>query len=120
MSNQFVIQKHTKPGGAHWDLMLQEGDLLQTWRLDKEPKQLPEAQTKAEKIFDHPLKFLTYEGKVNEGRGSVKIADKGTCKITTQSDGKIEMELAGAILKGKFVLIHITENRWQFGSKFIS
>lgn len=120
MSDQFVIQKHTEPGSAHWDLMLQNGDMLQTWRLDKEPKQLLEAQTKAEKIFDHPLRFLTYEGYVNEGKGSVKIADKGTCKITAQSDGKIEMELAGEILKGEFTLTHITENRWQFGGKFIS
>ena len=120
MSNQFVIQKHTKSGDAHWDLMVQNGDFLQTWRLDKNPKQLLNTQTKAEKIFDHPLKFLTYEGKVNEGRGSVKIADKGVCKITAQSDDKIEMELAGAILKGEFVLTHITETSWQFGGKFIS
>ncbi len=117
MSNQFVIQKHTKSGDTHWDLMVQDGDLLQTWRLDKSPKQILNTQAKAEKIFDHPPKFLTYEGKVNEGKGSVKIADKGTCKITDQSDGKIEMELAGEILKGEFTLTRITENRWQFGGK---
>jgi bifunctional non-homologous end joining protein LigD len=120
MSDQFVIQKHTKPGDAHWDLMVQEGDMLQTWRLDKSPKQLLNTQAKAEKIFDHPLKFLTYEGNVNEGKGSVKIADKGICKITAQSDSKIEMELAGAILKGEFILTHIIETSWQFGSKIIS
>ena len=120
MSSQFVIQKHTKSGNTHWDLMVQKGDFLQTWRLDKGPKQIPDTQAKAEKIFDHPLKFLTYEGKVNQGKGSVKIADKGTCEITAQSDGKIEMELAGEILKGEFTLTRITGNRWQFGGKVIS
>ena len=117
MSSQFVIQKHTKSGGTHWDLMVQNGDLLKTWRLDKGPGQLKNAPAKAEKIFDHPLKFLTYEGKVNEGKGSVKIADKGICEITTQSDGKIEMELAGEILKGEFIMTRITEDGWQFGGK---
>jgi len=120
MSNQFVIQKHTKAGGAHWDLMVQDGEMLQTWRLDKSPEKLKNTPTKAEKIFDHPLKFLTYEGPVNNGKGSVKIADKGICEITAQSDDKIEMELAGEILKGEFILTHITENRWQFGGKIIS
>ena len=117
MSSQFVIQKHTKSGGRHWDLMVQDGDLLQTWRLDKSPKQILNTQAKAEKIFDHPPKFLTYEGPVNNGKGSVKIADAGACKITARSDDKIEMELGGAILKGEFILTHITENRWRFGGK---
>ncbi len=120
MSSQFVIQKHTKPGGAHWDLMVQDRDLLQTWRLDKSPKQILNTQAKAEKIFDHPPKFLTYEGPVNNGKGSVKIADAGACKITNQNAKIIEMELAGEILKGEFILTHITENRWQFGGKIIS
>ena len=120
MSEQFVIQKHTSPGDAHWDLMVQDGEMLQTWRLDKGPGQLKNTQANAEKIFDHPLKFLTYEGPVNNGKGSVEIADKGTCEITAQSDGKIEMELAGAILKGEFILTRITENGWRFGGKAIS
>ena len=120
-SQRFVIQKHTKSGSSHWDMMVQKGDFLQTWRLDKEPRQihLQNTPAKAEKIFDHPLKFLTYEGPVNKGKGRVKIADAGTYKIINQDAGKIEMELAGEILKGKFILTHIAENGWELGSKII-
>jgi len=114
-SLQFVIQEHTKGGSTHWDLMLQKEDILETWRLDKEPTQIQNVSAKAEKIFDHPLKFLTYEGAVNKGKGSVKIADAGTYKIINQNDSIIEMELAGQILKGKFTLTHIAENGWEFG-----
>ena len=119
-SRQFVIQKHTKSGSTHWDMMLQKEDVLQTWRLSKEPEQIQNTSAHAGKIFDHPLKFLTYEGLVNKGKGSVQIADAGTYKIITQTNDKIEIQLLGQILKGEFILTRITENGWRFGGKIIS
>jgi hypothetical protein len=113
-NKNFVIQQHTTGSGAHWDFMLQIGDSLQTYRLNKAPQELIRASANAVKIFDHPLKFLTYEGPVNKGRSSVKIADSGLYEILHQSDDRLELDLIGNILKGKFTLSHIEGDNWQF------
>ena len=112
---KFVIQKHTKGVDAHWDLMLESGDCLQTWRVDKGPGQILQGGAKAIKIFDHPLKFLSYEGVVNNGEGNVQIVDAGTYQITSETNDKIGMELAGEILKGTFTLRRNKDGKWQFG-----
>ena len=111
--SKFVIQKHIKADDTHWDLMLQAGSVLQTWRLDRPPKKLQGQTITAIKIFDHPLKFLTYEGTVNDGQGQVEIADSGTCHIIKRSETKIEFELHGKILKGNFILELVADNGWQ-------
>lgn len=111
---KFVIQKHTKGGDVHWDLMLQVGEALETYRLELPPEQLCRQSTVAVKIFDHPLKFLTYQGSVNNGKGSVKIADTGTYQLLSESENRKELQLDSKILKGKFTLTHIEDDRWKF------
>ena len=92
--------------------MLESGNCLQTWRLDKNPQEI-DSPSEAVKIFDHPLKFLTYEGPVNKGKGRVQIADAGTYEVMHENDERIELDLHGQILKGKFALTHIKDDRWQ-------
>lgn len=113
--NKFVIQKHIKEADIHWDLMLESGVCLWTWRVDKGPGQILQGGAKAIKILDHPLKFLSYEGAVNNGKGNVQIADSGTYIINSQSNDVIEMNMAGEILKGNFILKRITDDQWKFG-----
>jgi hypothetical protein len=112
-SRKFVIQKHTTADSIHWDLMLESGNTLLTWRLDKNPAEI-DSPSKTVKIFDHPLKFLTYEGPVNKGKGRVRIADTGICQILQENNENIELNMSGRILKGKFSLLHLKEDRWQF------
>ena len=38
MSSRFVVQEHTTPDGVHWDLMLEKGDVLTTFRLEQPPQ----------------------------------------------------------------------------------
>jgi hypothetical protein len=76
--NKFVIQEHTENDNVHWDLMLQVGCVLQTYRLDKAPKEIIHSPAKANLISDHPFKFLTYEGPVNRGKGNVHLIESGT------------------------------------------
>jgi bifunctional non-homologous end joining protein LigD len=93
--------------------MLGSGNTLLTWRLDKNPAEI-DNPSEAVKIFDHPLKFLTYEGPVNKGKGRVKIADAGTYEVMHDNDERIELNLLGRILKGKFSLTHVKDDHWQF------
>ena len=111
---KFVVQQHTTADSVHWDLMLESGDRLQTWRLRINPNEIINKPTEAVKIFDHTLKFLTYEGPVNEGKGRVQIADVGTYEITRQTDDQIEINLTGRILKGKFTMTCIKDDKCQF------
>ena len=113
---RFVIQKHTKGKDIHWDFMLELGGVLQTYRLDKAPDETLHLAVNATKIFDHPLKFLTYQGPVNKGRGNVQITESGAYKIVHQAHNRIELSLSGKILKGKFTLTHIEGDNWQFGA----
>lgn len=78
---QFVIQQHTTPDGVHWDLLLEMDDCLWTWRLNTPPAEIKNQPIGAERIHDHPLRFLTYEGPVQNNTGRVTIADKGTYTI---------------------------------------
>jgi len=124
---RFVIQEHTTGPDVHWDLMLESDGVLrkeslglQTYRLDKSPLQLTQNPSGAVKIFDHPMKFLTYEGPVNKGRGSVRIADYGTYEILHQAQDRIELALTGRILNGRFTLTRIDDENWQFGPDTIN
>jgi hypothetical protein len=99
--------------------MLESGGILQTYRLDKAPSEALHLAVNATKIFDHPLKFLTYQGPVNKGRGNVRIAESGTYKVVHQAHNRIELDLNGKILKGKFTLTHIEGDNWQFGKSNI-
>lgn len=98
----------------HWDFMLEWGKRLRTYRLDKAPEEILHRAANAVKIFNHSLKFLTYEGPVKKGRGSVRIIEAGTYKIIHQEHNHIELKLNGQVLKGKFTLTHIEDNNWQF------
>jgi bifunctional non-homologous end joining protein LigD len=118
-NKKFVIQEHSSGSDVHWDFMLQIGGSLQTYRLDKAPQELIRNPAVAVKIFDHPLKFLTYQGPVNRGRGNVRIVETGTYEILHQAHDRTELDLNGKILKGKFTLSHVEGDNWQFAKSNI-
>ncbi len=114
MACRFVIQEHTTPEGVHWDFMLEQGDVLTTFRLEKEPMECLADEVRAVKIFDHPLRFLTYEGPVQKGTGKVKIVDSGEYRFHDRKDDLLAFELNGKILKGDFTLVRLRDDEWEF------
>jgi hypothetical protein len=110
---RFVIQEHSTcggPEGVHWDLMLEQDDILATFRLHEPPGQVLVHAVRAERIFDHPLRFLWYEGPVQNGTGRVRIVDRGTWRPARACD---HLVFDGAILHGAFTLTGITETEWR-------
>ncbi len=93
MSSRFVVQEHATPDGVHWDLMLEKGEVLTTFRLEQPPKAVSTSTVRATKIFDHPLRFLTYEGPVQKGTGKVRIVDRGTCELSVEGEDVITLRL---------------------------
>lgn len=114
--NRFVIQEHSTADGVHWDLMLEQADILVTFRLEAAPEAALRRAIRARKIRDHPIKFLTYEGMVQNGTGRVRIVDRGTCRLDIRDDDLFALELDGMILKGDFILSRIKNATWRFAS----
>ncbi len=116
-TKRFVILEHTREGQeTHWDLMLEVEGRLETYRLGIEPSQLLPKASEAIRIFDHSLKFLDYEGPVNNGLGAVRIVDKGSYEITSEDEKRKQLRLKGQLLKGGFLLVHVEDDKWEFGS----
>ncbi|MEN8127501.1 MAG: DNA polymerase ligase N-terminal domain-containing protein [Planctomycetota bacterium] len=108
IQKQFVIQQHTTPEGVHWDLMLEADNTLWTWRLNVPPAEMGDEPIGAERIADHRLRFLTYEGPVQSNTGQVRIADKGTYtenRVGTAHPTCLTLELHGTILNGTYTFI---------------
>jgi hypothetical protein len=117
MSSRFVVQEHTTPDGVHWDLMLEKGDVLTTFRLEQPPQAALGGAVRAVKIFDHPPRFLTYEGPVQKGTGQVRIVDRGACHLLDEADHAIVLDVQGAILQGGFTLTRIEGTSWQLAPR---
>lgn len=105
---QFVILTHTHPS-LHWDLMLESGDSLRTWRLAETPPTQPLSHPikpadviKAESIADHRLAYLTYEGPVSRNRGRVDRWDAGTYELVAETESTITVKFRGGKLNGVY------------------
>jgi bifunctional non-homologous end joining protein LigD len=103
-TRRFVIQRHKRQDEpVHWDLMLERDDFLETYRIGIAPEQWGSGPIEAVKIFDHPLKFLTYEGSVNKGKGRVSIADSGTYEILTYNEDKMVIKFSGRFVNKEII-----------------
>ena len=66
-----------------------------------------------DKIADHPLRFLTYEGPVQNKTAGVRIADRGRLEILAQTPDALTVCLDGRHLNGQFIL-NKTDNEQQW------
>jgi hypothetical protein len=98
---RFVILAHDWPT-PHWDLLLEAGPVLRAWRLLAEPA--PGRAVPAEANADHRLHYLDYEGTVTGGRGTVARWDAGTFDWLADRPGRVEVELRGARLTGRWTI----------------
>jgi hypothetical protein len=94
---RFVVLEHDHPQ-LHWDLMLECGPVLRTWRLAALPR--PGQSVSAEASFPHRQLYLNYEGPVSGNRGHVKQADAGLFEWVTP-EPIAEMEEVIVLLEGK-------------------
>ena len=114
---KFVILEHQREGEeTHWDLMLEVGDILKTFRLDSPPESVANHVAEAHPIFDHERRFLTYEGPVNQGKGCVRRVDVGTYETRSQDGAHWKLTLVGQTLTGEYGLDRSDGNieAWSF------
>ena len=114
MEWRFVIQLHSTKEGDHYDLMIEAGDTLATWRLQSLPWSLgPGESVLAEALPDHRRDYLTYEGPIIRGRGTVRIVDSGTLAELPGAEGQRRFELRGRCSRGVFTLGRLRSGCWR-------
>src|SRR5712692_5038328 len=106
---RFVILEHDQPA-LHWDLMLEAGEVLVTWRLAAPPS--PAQAVRAQRLADHRKAYLDYEGPVSGGRGTVTRWDDGTFEWLEDVDECKVVRLAGKRVNGTFRLERSSGEKW--------
>src|SRR5438132_9523 len=108
---RYVLLEHDHPF-LHWDFMLEDDDVLRTWRLMNLPR--PGETIAATALSNHRLSYLDYEGPVSDNRGQVRRLDAGTFAWQTDECNRLEVILNGRCLHGIAVLTRIRGEEWQF------
>jgi hypothetical protein len=108
---RFVILEHDHPV-LHWDLMLEAGDALKTWRLAAPPT--AGHTIAAVYLAEHRREYLDYEGPVSRGRGSLKRWDRGVYAALEQSHGRLACKLEGDRVRGTIELRQVEADKWTF------
>src|SRR5205085_7174905 len=93
---------------------LEADGVLKTWALSIEPDCTPEQS--AQRLDDHRLAYLEYEGEVAGGRGSVSRWDAGGYQIAEkEEEGRLVVYLSGARLAAAVELTATADAQlWRF------
>lgn len=105
---RFVILEHDHPS-LHWDLMLDDGEALRTWRLAEPPR--AGCVVSAALIAPHRRMYLDYEGEVSGGRGLVKRWDRGEFEWIEDRAERVCVALVGQKLRGMLTMLSAGE-KW--------
>lgn len=114
MNGAFVIQFHRCDQGDHYDLMLEKPDALATFQLPAPLAEVTADQPRlVRRLDDHRRAYLTYEGPVSGGRGSVRIAAQGRYEASVATDELWVFELRGAGGGGVFELRRLEGEQYR-------
>jgi DNA ligase D-like protein (predicted 3'-phosphoesterase) len=115
----FVVQRHDATN-LHFDFRLEIDGALVSWAVPKGPSLDPRDKRLAVHVEDHPLDYVDFEGRIEDGygEGTVVVWDTGTFDNLTEKDdepvdasaalenGHLKIELHGEKLTGAFALTH--------------
>ncbi len=110
----FVIQKHWA-SRLHYDFRLELDGSMKSWAVPKGPSFDPLDKRMAVHVEDHPISYKDFEGEIPAGQygaGKVIVWDKGSWSPLGDArkgyrQGKLEFELHGHKLKGRWVLLRM-------------
>lgn len=107
---RYAILEHDHPA-LHWDLLLEAGPTLRTWRLAVPPA--PGQRIAAGASFPHRVLYLEYEGPVSGGRGQVRRWDAGTFTWRRDEAACVAVDLEGGRLRGTLTLTQVAAEAWE-------
>lgn len=114
----FVILEHELPqshprAGVHFDLMLEHDGRLLTWALDEAPRVGEEGSgLPCQRLPDHRVMYLDYEGPVSGDRGEVRRWDRGECELLEQGDQRVRARIEGERVCATVTLTREQGEQW--------
>jgi bifunctional non-homologous end joining protein LigD len=110
----FVVQKHAA-SRLHYDFRIEIDGVLASWAVPKGPSMSVGVRRLAVHTEDHPLEYAEFEGDIpagHYGAGHMEVWDRGTWTPSGDASegldrGKLEFELHGERLHGRFVLVRL-------------
>jgi hypothetical protein len=113
---RFVVLQHETPSDyhrrTHFDLMLESAGALKTWAMDSAP--IAGSPAMAERLADHRIAYLNYEGEISGGRGSVRRIDHGEYTLLEESPDRLVIDVQGQYLQGTLTLsLDNTTHLWR-------
>jgi len=82
-----VLLRHTLADGSeHFDWMLERGGTLLTWRVQEIPVA---GGIVAERLADHRVAYLSYEGEISGGRGRVERVRFGEAEVLEEGPTRV-------------------------------
>jgi bifunctional non-homologous end joining protein LigD len=125
----FVVQQHAARA-LHYDLRLEIDGVLVSWAIPKGPSLDPAQKRLAVQTEDHPLEYADFEGRIpagNYGAGAMIVWDRGIYRSRDGrspaeglAQGKLDLELEGHKLRGRFALVRTKRGagrEWLFFAK---
>jgi bifunctional non-homologous end joining protein LigD len=114
----YLIQKHAARR-LHYDFRLELDGTLKSWAVTKGPSLNPADKRLAVHVEDHPLAYGDFEGTIPKGEyggGTVMLWDQGSWSPIGDAEkgykkGKLDFELNGKRLKGRWHLVRMHGNR---------
>ena len=114
----YLIQKHAARR-LHYDFRLELDGTLKSWAVTKGPSLNPTDKRLAVHVEDHPLAYGDFEGTIPKGEyggGTVMLWDQGSWSPIGDAEkgykkGKLDFELQGKRLKGRWHLVRMHGNR---------
>lgn len=114
-----VVLDHQCGPSSHYDWMVEDPQapagegLLCTWRMPIPPSRWAAAgQIELTRLGDHRRAYLTYEGEISGGRGSVRRIDEGEATIVSWSQQAAVIEVRLRAFDGRVTLRRIDGDRW--------
>jgi len=109
---RFVILLHETQDNIrrppHFDLMFEHAGVLRTWATEKLPA-LGETSI-GERLADHRLAYLDYEGEISGDRGQVTRVEQGDYDVIEETESNLILRICGAQLKGILTLTALTDD----------
>jgi bifunctional non-homologous end joining protein LigD len=119
-ARRFVVQQHAARR-MHYDLRLEIDGVLASWAVPKGPSLDPKERRLAVRTEDHPLEYEGFEGVIpagSYGAGAMIVWDAGTYRTADGAApgeglaaGKLDLELSGHKLRGRFALVRTRGER---------
>lgn len=128
-AQRFAVQQHAARR-LHWDLRLEIDGVLVSWAIPRGPSVDPRERRLAVQTEDHPLEYGTFEGLIpagNYGAGAMILWDAGRYILVDGAEpgaalaaGKLDLELRGHKLRGRWALVRTKSEdgrQWLFFKK---